>query len=132
MAIDLGDASVVYDSDLSDQEWAIICDLIPPSPPIGRDREVSMRAVVNAIFYLNRTGCQWRMLPKEYPPWSTVYNYYAAWRNNGTWQQIHDTLRDQVREQAERDPQPSAAILDSQSVKTAEKGGCVGLMPARK
>ena len=122
----------VYPSDLTDGQWDLIGKLIPPSPPIGDDRRTSMRQVVNAIFYISRGGCAWRMLPKDFPPWQTVYGYFARWRRDGTWQAIHDTLRCQVRKRAGREEQPSAAIMDSQSVKTTEKGGRTATTPARR
>jgi putative transposase len=121
-----------YPSDLTDFEWAKIRRLIPPSPPIGDDRHTSMREVVNGVFYLSRGGCSWRMLPKDFPPWQTVYGYFNKWKREGVWQQIHDTLRGEVRTEAGRDPQPTAGIVDSQSVKTTEKGGRMGTTRARK
>jgi putative transposase len=113
----------LYPSDLTDREWEYIKTLIPPAKPGGRDRTTDMRLTVNAIFYLNRTGCQWRYLPHEYPPWQTVYGYCRTWRITGIWEQIHNRLRGLVRESDGRERQPTAAILDSQSVKTTDRGG---------
>jgi putative transposase len=107
-----------YPSDLTDRQWSIIEPLIPPAEPGGRERTVDMREVVNAILYLNRTGCSWRMLPHEFPPWGTVHYYYRRFRIDGSWQLIHDKLREKVRRKAGKKPTPSAAIIDSQSVKT--------------
>lgn len=113
----------LYPSDLTDREWEYINPLIPSAKPGGRNRKSDMRLIINAIFYLTRAGCSWRYLPKEYPPWPTVYGYFRAWRIDGTWQQIHDRLRVDVREQAGRTAQPTAAVLDSQTVKTTDRGG---------
>jgi len=114
-----------YPSDLTDKQWNLIAELIPEAEPGGRHRSVDMREVVNAILYLNRTGCSWRMLPHEFPPWGTAHYYYRRFRLDGSWRVIHDKLREKVRVQAGKKPTPSAAVLDSQSVKTSapSKGG---------
>lgn len=113
----------IYPSDLTDREWEYIKALIPPAKAGGRNRETDMRLTVNAIFYITRAGCPWRYLPREYPPWQTVYGYFRNWRLAGVWERLHDRLRDLVREQEGRARQPTAAILDSQSVKTTDRGG---------
>jgi putative transposase len=121
-----------YPSDLSDEEWAILEPLIPPARLGGRPRTTEMREVINAIFYLDRTGSQWRALPHEFPSWSTVWSYFRRWCNDGTWERIHTTLREQVRVKQGREPTSSAAIIDSQSVKTSQKGGFAPMTVARK
>jgi putative transposase len=116
-------ARAAYPSDLTDPEWILFEPLIPPAKLGGRHRTVDMREVVNGMFYVLRSGCAWRMLPHEFPPWQTVYGYFNQWRKDGIWEQMNDALRDAVRLEAGRDAQPSAAILDSQSVKTTETKG---------
>ena len=113
----------LYPSDLADREWERLSSLIPAPKIGGRPRSVDMRLVVNAIFYVIRGGIAWRYLPREYPPWQTVYGYFRSWRINGVWQSMHDQLRGDVRQAEGRQRQPSAAIVDSQSVKTTERGG---------
>ena len=122
----------VYPSDLSDAQWERIAPVIPPAKPGGRPRSVEMREIVNAIWYLSKTGCQWRALPSDLPPWGTVHMYYRNWRLTGVWPRLHDALREQVRTQAGRAASPSAGIIDSQSVKTTEKGDRAATTPARK
>jgi transposase len=119
-----------YPSDVSDAEWTILKPLIPAPKLGGRPPRHDRREIVNAIRYVLRGGIAWRSLPHEYPPWQTVYHYFRLWRIDGTWERAHTLLRQQVRVQAGRTATPTAGILDSQSVRTTEKGGsAVGTEP---
>jgi transposase len=119
-------ARAPYPTDLTGAQWRRIEPLIPRPRGQGRPRKASYREIVNAVLYVLRAGGSWRMLPHDFPHWKTVYTYFRLWRIAGVWDRIHDRLREQVREKAGREKSPSAAILDSQSVKTTEKGGSVG------
>lgn len=112
-----------YPSDVTDEEWQLVEPLLPPAKPGGRKRTVDMREVLNAVMYILSSGCQWRALPKDLPPRSTVFGYFDLWIYDGTLALIHQTLYEQCRAQAGRKAEPTAAIIDSQSVKSAEKGG---------
>ena len=111
-----------YPSDVNDAEWKEIEVFFKPSRP-GRPRKYAMRDIYNAMRYVERSGCQWRMLPKDFPPWESVYMFFWHHRNAGTWEKINHHLRRKVREQAGKKPDPTVAIIDSQSVKTVQKGG---------
>ncbi len=111
--------SKAYPSNLTRTQYEFLSDMIPEPKPGGRPREVDMRSVLNAIFYVLVEGCRWRALPGDFPPWQTVYTYFRNWRKNGMWLKIHDSLREWTRIEQERQESPSAALIDSQSVKSA-------------
>src|SRR6202050_1562145 len=125
-----------YPSDLTDEEWALIEPHIPPARRGGNKRTVKLREVVNGLMYILSTGCQWRAIPKDLPPRSSVYGYFDLWTYDGTLERIHHALYEQCREREQREASPTAAIIDSQSVKSAEKGGraliLTGTMRARR
>ena len=121
-----------YPTDLSDKEWDLIKHLVPEAKPGGRPEKYPKREILNGIFYIVRGGCAWRLMPHDLPPWQIVYQYFWRWQRDGTWQRMHDLLRGDVRVAAGKRRQPSAGILDSQSVKTTEKGGSAAVMSTNR
>ena len=121
-----------YQSDLTDREWRLIEPELPPAKTGGRPRTTDMRELLNSIFYIQKAGCQWRMMPNDLVTWGTVYDYFRKWTKNGTWKKINDALRVKVRVAEGRDPEPSAACIDSQSSKTTSKGGSAATTLIRK
>jgi len=121
-----------YPTDLTDAQWSELSHLLPPAGCRGPRRRLDQREVVNGILYVLRTGCPWRLTPHDFPPWGTLWWYFRRWRLDGTWERVHEALRSRVRAAAGREVEPSAAIIDSQSVKTTEKGGLGAMMRGRR
>ncbi len=122
---------LTYTTDLTDDEWQLLEPLLPPEKAGGRPRKYPMREVLNGIQYVLRAGCAWRLMPHDLPHWQTAYQTFRAWRQDGTWMRLHDQLRDQVRTRMGRHPQPSAAIIDAQTVNTTETGGSTAMTARR-
>ena len=124
-------ARKTYPSDVTDKQWAELESVIPAVKTGGRPAKWSRREIVNAILYITRTGCAWRSLPHDFPPYTTVYDYFRAWRDAGVWENVNRVLRERLRQRLGRQAEPSLAVVDSQSVPTTAKGGCAATINTR-